>query len=83
MVSGPLTSSMLTIGSLRLWQTFSKEISLARQQNNFLLSITHELKSPIASIQLIIQTFQRRNLDEVQQTKLLNSATVEAERLND
>jgi signal transduction histidine kinase len=69
-----------------LWyvnQTFQKEVNLANQQRNFLLSITHELKSPIASIQLIIQTYQMRKLENSQKEALLNSAYKESERLNE
>jgi signal transduction histidine kinase len=69
-----------------LWavnRVFQKEVNLANQQHNFLLSITHELKSPIASIQLILQTFQKRKLDEKQTESLLNSAQKESERLNE
>jgi signal transduction histidine kinase len=36
---------------------------MTRQQNNFLLSITHELKSPLASLKLSMQTVQKRQLD--------------------
>lgn len=79
--------SVLFIGLLLgVWlinRSFSSEVALNNQRKNFLLSITHELKSPIASIQLVLQTFQRRKLDEVQQAKLIHSATVETERLNE
>ena len=63
--------------------SFKKEIALSNQRRNFLLSITHELKSPIASIQLVLQTFQKRKLDEKQAEMLLTSANKEADRLNE
>ena len=63
-------------------RSFFTEIALSKQRQNFLLSITHELKSPIASIQLVHQTFQKHKLNAAQQVKLLNSATIETERLN-
>lgn len=63
-------------------RSFFVEVALSKQRQNFLLSITHELKSPIASIQLVHQTFQKHKLDAVQQAKLLNSANIETERLN-
>jgi signal transduction histidine kinase len=72
----------LLLGIWLISRSFSQEIALSNQRKNFLLSITHELKSPIASIQLVLQTFQKRKLDEAQQAKLLHSATVETERLN-
>ncbi len=63
--------------------SFKKEVALSNQRRNFLLSITHELKSPIASIQLVLQTFQKRKLDEKQAQMLLTSANKEADRLNE
>lgn len=73
----------LILGVLLINRSFLSEIALSKQRRNFLLSITHELKSPIASIQLVIETFQKRKLDEKQQAKLLHSAAVETERLNE
>jgi signal transduction histidine kinase len=64
-------------------RAFQKEIALTNQRRNFLLSITHELKSPIASIQLILDTFRKRKLEEKQQEQLLQSANKEVDRLGE
>jgi signal transduction histidine kinase len=73
----------LLLGFWMIQRSLQKEVDLNNQRRNFLLSVTHELKSPIASIRLILQTFQRRKLDETQQTKFLNAAVVEADRLHE
>jgi two-component system, OmpR family, phosphate regulon sensor histidine kinase PhoR len=79
--------SVLFLGLLwgfwMIQRSLQKEVALNNQRRNFLLSVTHELKSPIASIRLILQTFQRRKLEEAQQTKFLNAAVVEADRLHE
>ena len=79
--------SVLFLGLLwgfwMIQQSLQKEVALNNQRRNFLLSVTHELKSPIASIRLILQTFQKRKLDEAQQTKFLSAAVVEADRLHE
>ncbi len=79
--------SVLFLGLLwgfwMIQQSLQKEVALNNQRRNFLLSVTHELKSPIASIRLILQTFQKRKLDEAQQTKFLKAAVVEADRLHE
>ena len=43
------------IGTIQLHRTLNKEHQLHLQQKNFLLSVTHELKSPLASIKLYLQ----------------------------
>jgi signal transduction histidine kinase len=80
---GGVTFIGLLLGIWLINRSFSTEVALSNQRKNFLLSITHELKSPIASIQLVLQTFQKRKLDEAQQAKLFHSASVETERLNE
>ena len=58
----------------RLRKTLFKDVKLANQQRNFLLSITHELKSPIASALLNTQTQIKRNLDS-EKRQLLDTNT--------
>ena len=55
---------LLSIAFLRVRNTFQKEAQLAAQQKNFLLSVTHELKSPIASAKLQRETLLRRDLEK-------------------
>lgn len=62
-LEGVVFVSLLVVSFVRIRNTFRDEIALTRQQNNFLLSITHELKSPLASLKLSMQTLQRPNLD--------------------
>ena len=69
-------------GIYLLFRNLRKEISAAEQQRNFLLSITHELKSPLAGIRLILETFQkRRELQPEIQQKLSTNALAETDRL--
>lgn len=63
---------------------YNKEAHANQQRRNFLLSITHELKSPIASVKLILETFQKQKdkLKPAQMDKLTSSGLKEADRLN-
>lgn len=62
---------------------YHKEVMAARQRRNFLLSITHELKSPIASIKLVLETLIRRKTLKLEQAeKLHQSALKEVDRLH-
>lgn len=74
---------LLAAGCIRLWYAFKKEIALARQQNNFLLSITHELKSPLASVKLSLQTIIKRVSLEDTFRKLAENSVEDVDRLNE
>lgn len=70
-------------GAYYLQRTLKKERNLHEQQKNFLLSVTHELKSPLASIKLYIQTILKRDLDRSQINSFLNNSLKDIERLDD
>ncbi len=71
----------LSLGVLKIYNTRKKENELNRLQSNFLLSVTHELKSPLASVKLQLQTLQKHNLEESLKNKLLQKALADNERL--
>ena len=73
----------LLVGVWFISRTFNKEMELTQQRQNFLLSVTHELKSPLASISLVLQTIKRRNIDEEKKQHLTTNALKEADRLNE
>lgn len=70
-------------GAWRLKRLVEREQKLLQQQQNFLLAITHELKSPLASVKLYIQTILRRDLDKEQQQTFLRNSLKDIERLDD
>lgn len=72
----------LVIGVYLINRGYNKEMNAAQQRRNFLLSITHELKSPIASIRLVLETFLKRDLPKDKMDHFSNNALKETERLN-
>lgn len=72
---------LLSLGVLKTYNTRKKENELVRLQSNFLLSVTHELKSPLASVKLQLQTMQKHKLDESTQHSLIQKALADNERL--
>lgn len=70
-------------GANRLKKLFSREHKQQQQQQNFLLSVTHELKSPLASVKLYIQTILKRDLEQAQQKVFLSNSLKDIERLDD
>ncbi len=72
----------LIIGVWMINRGYHKEVQLAQQKRNFLLSISHELKSPLSSIRLILETIQKRDLTPEQTLKLTTNGIHENDRLN-
>lgn len=70
------------VGAWHLKKHVRREHEINKQQQNFLLSITHELKSPLASVKLYIQTIQKRELDREQQQIFLSNSLKDIERLD-
>jgi len=73
---------LLVFGIYKIKQAQDKETALNNQQKNFFLSITHELKTPIAATKLQLQTLQKQKLSEQIQQELITNALIETERLN-
>ena len=59
-----------------------KAINLSRRQSNFIDSVTHELKSPIASLKLYLQTLNRRHISPLEQEGFYRSMLEDVERLD-
>ena len=79
---GGVFLTLLLFGSIQTLRSFRKEMNLARQQKNFLLSITHEFKSPLASVKLYLQTLLKHDLDKEKKESFLNSAIADTDRLD-
>ena len=74
---------VIILGAAVVYSSIRRSIILSRQQNNFMLSVTHELKSPIAAMKLNMQTLERHRLSEDQRSTLVERCIIEADRLND
>ncbi|HWB62806.1 MAG TPA: HAMP domain-containing sensor histidine kinase [Chitinophagales bacterium] len=72
---------LLLLGLMMVRRVFVREMELAAQQRNFLLSITHELKSPVSTVKLSLQTMLKRKLEAEQANKLVNNSLVDMDRL--
>jgi two-component system, OmpR family, phosphate regulon sensor histidine kinase PhoR len=59
-----------------------QQINLNRRQSNFIDAVTHELKSPIASLKLYLQTLGRRTVEEEQRQAFYESMLEDVERLD-
>ena len=73
---------LILIGALFVYREVRRQIRLQQQQQNFMMAVTHELKTPIAVTKLNLETLQKHKLDEQKQQKLIHSALQETSRLD-
>lgn len=83
MGEGSVFLFLLCVGAYFIHASIKKEDKLHERQQNFLLSVTHELKSPLAAIKLSLQTIAKRDLEKQMQLSLLNNSLKDIERLDD
>jgi K+-sensing histidine kinase KdpD len=74
---------LIWVGAVFVYLGARRYLKLGQQQQNFMMAVTHELKTPIAIARLNIETLQRRQLDTAQKDRILQQTLTETERLND
>ena len=79
---GSIFFLLIGAGAIFVYRAVSRELNLSRQQQNFMMAITHELKTPIAVSKLNLETLQLRKLDDTQQQRLIQNTLQEINRLN-
>ena len=83
MGEGSIFIFVFLAGAYWLHRSIIKERKLQEQKRNFLLSVTHELKSPLASIKILLQTIQKRDLTKQQILDFVGQSLMDIERLDD
>ncbi|HMC85196.1 MAG TPA: ATP-binding protein [Chitinophagaceae bacterium] len=73
---------VILIGALYVYRAVRRQIKMTLQQQNFMMAITHELKTPIAIAKLNLETLHKHTLDQSKQQKLLLATLQEVNRLN-
>jgi K+-sensing histidine kinase KdpD len=74
--------SLILVAAVFVYRATRRQFRLSLQQQNFMMAVTHELKTPIAVTRLNLETLLKRKLEEQQQQKLLNNTLSEVDRLN-
>ena len=70
------------IGAAFVYRYVRRQFNLQLHKQNFMMAITHELKTPIAIIKLNLETLQKYTLDQEKQKKLIHTTLDETSRLN-
>jgi two-component system sensor histidine kinase SenX3 len=78
-----IVSFALIIAGLIVYTVFLVlEIKRNEEHDTFINAVTHELKTPIASIRLYLQTLQSRDVDEARRRQFYEVMLADAERLH-
>ena len=78
---GSVFALLFVFGLIWLWKVISSDNNKLARERNFILAVTHELKTPIAAIRLAIDTVDRLDLDENVKKELLDDARSSTLRL--
>lgn len=73
---------LLLVGVVLYLGLSVRTINLNRRQSNFIDSVTHEFKSPIASMKLYLQTLNRRQVSEEEQAGFYQVMLEDLDRLD-
>lgn len=73
---------LIGAGAIFVFRAINRQFIQAQQQENLMMAITHELKTPIAITKLNLETLQKRLLSNEQRQKLISATIQEANRLN-
>jgi len=73
---------LIVLGAVVVFRAVRRQFRQSQQQQNFMMAITHELKTPIAIAKLNLETLQKHKLTEEQQQQLISNTLQEAGRLN-
>jgi len=79
---GVIFLAIILLGGFFVYLAIYKQIKLSQQQQNFMMAVTHELKSPIAAAKLNLETLRKHKLDEGKQHRLLDNTIRETNRLD-
>lgn len=73
---------LTVIGAAFVYRSVRRQFRMQQQQQNFMMAVTHELKTPISVARLNLETLQKYSLEPEKQKKLIRNALDETARLN-
>ncbi len=79
---GSIFLLVICVGAVLVYRYVRRQFYVQQQQQNFMMAVTHELKTPISVIKLNLETMQKYTLDADKQKKMMGVMLKETSRLN-
>ena len=79
---GSIFFLVILVGAAFVYRSVRRQFYLQQQQQNFMMAVTHELKTPISVAKLNLETLQKYHLDAEKQKKIIRNTLDETERLD-
>lgn len=73
---------LILLGALFVYREVRRHVRFQQQQQNFMMAVTHELKTPIAVTKLNLETLRKYRLDEDKQQRIIQATIQETNRLD-
>ena len=82
LVGGLVLLIAVSVGMSLIYASLNSQLRTTRLYDSFIANVTHELKSPLASIQLVLETLNKHRMTRRKQKEFLNLMLQDAGRLN-
>jgi two-component system sensor histidine kinase CiaH len=79
---GTIFLLLICVGAVFVYRYVRRQFYMQQQQQNFMMAVTHELKTPISVLKLNLETMQKYSLDAEKQKRLIGVMLKETSRLN-
>ena len=83
LVSGIVLLVFISVGMSLIFVYLNRQMNINKLYDNFIASVTHELKSPLSSIQLYLETINSRDVPLQKQKEFISIMMKDTGRLND
>lgn len=73
---------LIVLGAYYIYRSLRQQFQMQQQQQNFMMAVTHELKTPIAVAKLNLETLLKHKLEEEKRAKMIKMTLDETKRLD-